>query len=51
MRSLYEHTIIFPDSGALSSLWRKLQIQAFTLLSSSNAFLGCSAWTRARRGK
>lgn len=40
MRSLYEHTIVFPDSGALSSLWRKLQIQAFTLLSSSNAFLG-----------
>lgn len=40
MRSLYDHTIIFPDSNAIQSVWRRLQIQAFTLLSSSNAFLG-----------
>ena len=40
MRSLYEHTIVFADSDALRSLWRRLQIQAFTHLASSNPFLG-----------
>ena len=40
MRSLYEHTIVFADSDTLRSLWRRLQIQAFTHLASSNAFLG-----------
>ncbi len=40
MRSLYEHTMVFADTGAASAFWRRLQIQAFMLLSSSNAFLG-----------
>ena len=39
MRSLYEQTMIFADSGRAKDYWRKLQIKAFTLLSSSNAFL------------
>ncbi|HEY7673775.1 MAG TPA: hypothetical protein VH867_00910 [Burkholderiales bacterium] len=40
MRSLYDHTMVFADTNAAKDLWRRLQIQAFTLLSSSNAFLG-----------
>ena len=39
MRSLYEQTMVFADSNYAKDFWRKLQIQAFTLLSSSNAFL------------
>lgn len=40
MRSLYEHTMVFADTNAAKSFWRRMQIRAFTLLSSSNAFLG-----------
>lgn len=40
MRSLYDHTMVFADTHAAKDFWRRLQIQAFTLLSSSNAFLG-----------
>ncbi|TAL38455.1 MAG: P-aminobenzoate N-oxygenase AurF [Alphaproteobacteria bacterium] len=39
MRSLYEQTMVFADSNHAKDYWRKLQIKAFTLLSSSNAFL------------
>lgn len=39
MRSLYDHTMVFADTNAAKAFWRRLQIQAFTLLSSSNAFL------------
>jgi hypothetical protein len=40
MRSLYDHTMVFAEGGAGGRFWRRLQVQAFTLLSSSNAFLG-----------
>jgi hypothetical protein len=40
MRSLYEHTMVFADNSAAKAFWRRLQIQAFSLLSSNNAFLG-----------
>jgi hypothetical protein len=40
MRSLYEHTMVFADTDAVRAFWRRLQIQAFMLLSSGNAFLG-----------
>lgn len=40
MRSLYDHTMVFADTNPAKAFWRRLQIQAFTLLSSSNAFLG-----------
>jgi len=40
MRSLYEHTMVFADTSAARAFWRRLQIQAFMLLSASNAFLG-----------
>lgn len=40
MRSLHEHTMVFADTSAARTFWRKLQLQAFMLLSTSNAFLG-----------
>jgi len=40
MRSAFEETMVFADANRLSKYWRKLQLQAYTLLSSSNAFLG-----------
>jgi hypothetical protein len=39
MRSLYEHTMVFPDRNPAENFWRKMQIKAFTLMSSDNAFL------------
>lgn len=39
MRSLFEQTMLFADSNPGKDFWRKMQIKAFTLLSSSNAFL------------
>jgi len=39
MRSLYEQTMVFADTNVAKAFWRNLQIRAFTLLSSSNAFL------------
>lgn len=39
MRSLYEQTMVFADGNWAKDFWRKLQIKAFTLLSSSSAFL------------
>lgn len=39
MRSLYEQTMVFADTNAAKDFWRKLQLKAFTMLSSSNAFL------------
>lgn len=41
MRSMYEHTMIFADGGAISRFWRNLQIRAYAMLSSGNAFIGC----------
>jgi len=40
MRSLYAHTMVFADTGAARLFWRRLQLQAFMLMSTSNAFLG-----------
>ncbi len=40
MRSLYDHTMIFADTNAAKTFWRRMQLQAFTALSTSNAFLG-----------
>jgi hypothetical protein len=39
MRSLFEQTMIFPDSNPGKDFWRMMQIKAFTLMSSSNAFV------------
>ena len=40
MRSLYAHTMVFADTDAARLYWRRLQLQAFMLMSTSNAFLG-----------
>jgi len=40
MRSIYEHTMVFADTDRARTFWRRLQIQAFMLMSTSNAFLG-----------
>lgn len=39
MRGLFGETMIFSDNNWGKRFWRKLQIQAFTLLSANNAFL------------
>jgi hypothetical protein len=45
MRSMYEHTMLFADAGAISRFWRSLQIRAYAMLSSGNAFIGCQYFT------
>lgn len=39
MRSPFVETMIFPNSGALRRRWKKVQLQAFGLLSSGSHFL------------
>ena len=39
MRSFYEQTMIFAETNRAKDFWRNLQIKAFTLLSSSRAFI------------
>jgi hypothetical protein len=41
MRSMYVNTMIFADDTAISRFWRNIQLRAFSLLSSGNAFIGC----------
>jgi len=41
MRSMYSDTMIFADTTAISRFWRNIQLRAFSLLSSGNAFIGC----------
>lgn len=41
MRSMYVNTMIFADENAISRFWRGIQLRAFSLLSSGNAFIGC----------
>lgn len=41
MRSPYAETMIFPDSGALKRFWKSVQLRAFGMLSSGNAFIAC----------
>jgi hypothetical protein len=40
MRSPFAHTMVFADTGAVRNAWRRLQLSAYALLSSSNAVLG-----------
>jgi hypothetical protein len=39
MRGLFTETMLFSDTNWGKQFWRKLQIQAYTLLSANNAFL------------
>ena len=45
MRGPYVETIIFRNAGKISQFWRWLQLNAFTLLSSQNAFIACQYFT------
>ena len=45
MRSMFCETMIFSNTDRIREFWRKLQLQAFTLLSSGNAFIGCQYFT------
>jgi hypothetical protein len=40
MRSLYAHTMVFAETNPVRLFWRRLQLQSFMLMSTSNAFLG-----------
>jgi hypothetical protein len=41
MRGPYAETMIHAKTSLTKSLWRKLQLNAYGLLSSNNAFIGC----------
>ena len=41
MRSPYAETMIFKDSGPFKRFWKGIQLRAFGLLSSGNAFIAC----------
>ena len=41
MRTPFAETMIYPDSNKLKLFWKKLQLRAFTMLSSDNAFIAC----------
>jgi hypothetical protein len=41
MRGPYVETMIAAKTNQARQLWRKLQLNAYTLLSSNNAFIGC----------
>lgn len=41
MRTPFTETMIYPDSNRLKHFWKKLQLYAFTMLSSGNAFIAC----------
>jgi hypothetical protein len=45
MRSMFCETMIFSNTDRIREFWRKLQLQAFALLSSGNAFIGCQYFT------
>ncbi len=45
MRSMFCETMVFSNTDRIKEFWRKLQLQAFSLLSSGNAFIGCQYFT------
>ncbi|HIK10230.1 MAG TPA: P-aminobenzoate N-oxygenase AurF [Oscillatoriaceae cyanobacterium M33_DOE_052] len=45
MRGPFAETMIFADTNALKAWWKKLQLRAFGMLSSDNAFLACQYFT------
>ncbi len=55
MRPYYVETMIFNHSHAISKFWKKIQLQFYTMLSSSNAFIACQYFTvrglRTLKGK
>ena len=45
MRGPYGETMIYADTDRFRSAWKAAQLRAYTLLSSSNAFIGCQYFT------
>lgn len=45
MRGPFTETMIFADTNALKTWWKKIQLQCFGLLSSDNTFLACQYFT------
>ena len=45
MRSMFVDTIIFYNSNVIKQFWKSLQLRAFSMLSSGNAFIGCQYFT------
>lgn len=45
MRSMFTETMIFQDTSRAQKFWKSLQLRAFAMLSSGNAFLGCQYFT------
>lgn len=45
MRGPYAETMIFADTNYLKRQWKKLQLQAFGLISADNIFLACQYFT------
>lgn len=55
MRPWHAETMIFNDAGPFRRAWKKMQLQAFSLVSASNPFLACQYFTvrglRTLKGK
>ncbi|MEM9923649.1 MAG: P-aminobenzoate N-oxygenase AurF [Cyanobacteria bacterium P01_D01_bin.50] len=45
MRGPYAETMVFGDTNFFKSHWKKLQLQAFGLISADNTFLACQYFT------
>ena len=45
MRGPFTETMLFADTSKLKKLWKRIQLQAFGLISSSNTFLACQYFT------
>lgn len=45
MRSMYAETMLFQRTDRIRRFWKRLQLRAFSLLSSGNAFIGCQYFT------
>ncbi|MBC7661416.1 MAG: P-aminobenzoate N-oxygenase AurF [Chitinophagaceae bacterium] len=45
MRAYHVDTMIFHNSNRVKEYWRRLQIQAYSVMSTGNAFLGCQYFT------
>lgn len=45
MRSPFTETMVFADTNTLKKWWKKLQLQAFGLISADNTFLACQYFT------
>ncbi|MEM7796274.1 MAG: P-aminobenzoate N-oxygenase AurF [Cyanobacteria bacterium P01_C01_bin.118] len=45
MRGPFTETMIFSDTNRLKRWWKRLQLQAFGLISASNSFLACQYFT------